>query len=286
MSPLGSFLRSRRARIHPGEAGLPDAGGIRRVAGLRREELAQLAGISVDYYVRLEQGRSPNVSHAILTAIASALRLDQEEREYLFRLAHPPRSSILPASRLQPRPEVHRMLEWISAPALVMCPRLDILAWNRAATELIGEFSDLPEKECNYARLQLADRSIGARYNARHDLLAQDLAALLRVTLSLHPADARLLTLVDELREQSVEFSTEWENHPVHVKYSGTHWLKHSVYGDMTLSYEITKFPHDHGQTLIIYTAPEGTTEHVALRQIASDPGPRRTFNVASSRST
>ncbi|MGY2093481.1 helix-turn-helix transcriptional regulator [Nocardia gipuzkoensis] len=268
-SPLADFLRSRRAGIRPEEAGLTDQGGKRRVPGLRREELASLAGMSVDYYVRLEQGRNPNVSDAVLASIATALRLDREEREYLFRLAHPPRPESGSSDRAQTRAGVWQMLNWIAAPALVLCHRLDILAWNGSAVELIADFNSLEERERNLARHYLIDKSSCHRYPDQQSI-ARDVVAHLRTATSRHPSDGRLSALIDELRGRSVEFAREWELHAVRINTHGTNRLRHPEYGALTLSYEVAHLSGNTDQMLLIYTATAGSPEELVLQRIAA----------------
>ncbi|WP_326813368.1 helix-turn-helix domain-containing protein [Streptomyces scopuliridis] len=154
---LGDFLRSRRARIRPEDVGFASGSGQRRVPGLRREELAHLAGVSVDYYKRLEQGRNHSVSDAVLGAVADALRLDQDERDHLFRLARPRKAVTGTPGGDGARPEIQRLLDWISAPALVMGRRMDVLAWNRPVCGLITDFGRLPPPERNLTRLHLLE---------------------------------------------------------------------------------------------------------------------------------
>ncbi|MGO4649807.1 helix-turn-helix transcriptional regulator [Nocardia sp. 2YAB30] len=269
-SALAGFLRSRRARVRPGDVGLPDGGGPRRVRGLRREELASLAGVSVDYYVRLEQGRCPNVSDAVLSAVATALRLDRAERDHLVRLARPPRSVTVPQDRLDVRAGVWQMLEWIAAPALVLGHRLDVLAWNRPAAGLIGDFGVLAPADRNLARRHLLDTEISRRSPDR-EFVSREFVAHLRVAAARYPGDTRLSALIDELRAHSAEFAREWEQHPVGTHSHGVKRFDHPVFGMLAMSYEITHLPPDSAQMLLIITAPAGSREEQILQQIATD---------------
>ncbi|WP_280336130.1 helix-turn-helix transcriptional regulator [Nocardia wallacei] len=264
--PITEFLRSRRARIRPEDAGVLGYSGIRRVPGLRREELAALAGISVDYYVRLEQGRNPNVSDAVLGAVATALRLDREERDHLFRLVRP--SEVPHDARLHARPEVCGMLDWITAPVLVLRPCLDIIAWNRPATDLIADFDSLEADSRNLARLQLIDEDTSRRYPDRRHV-AYEIAAQLRDASSRHPADCHLSTLIHDLRSRSIEFAHQWELYPVRRASNGAQRVEHPVHGELALLYEIALLPGDSGQMLMFYTAQPGSREQHILRQIA-----------------
>ncbi|MFD3523571.1 helix-turn-helix transcriptional regulator [Streptomyces sp. NPDC058653] len=271
---LGDFLRSRRARIQPEDVGYASGSGQRRVPGLRREELAHLAGVSVDYYVRLEQGRNQGVSDAVLGAVADALRLDRDEREHLFRLARPQKPgaggtvTVPAASGATVRPEVQRLLDWITAPALAMGRRLDVLAWNRPACGLITDFGALPPRERNMCRLHLLDEEIGSRYPDR-DMVAREAVGSLRIAAGIHPDDGELRELVDELKEHSAEFRHYWAQHTVRTKSHGIKLIDHPHLGFLKLTYEITHFPQDQELSLLVYTAGPGTPEEKALRELA-----------------
>ncbi|WP_328770870.1 helix-turn-helix transcriptional regulator [Streptomyces sp. NBC_00286] len=266
---LGEFLRSRRARIRPEDVGYASGAGLRRVPGLRREELAHLAGVSVDYYVRLEQGRNHSVSDAVLDAVAEALRLDADEREHLFRLARPQKPQDDPGGSFDaPRPEVRQLLDWITAPALVLGRRMDVLAWNRAASVLITDFAELPRDERNLAYLHLLHPDIGPRYPDR-DFIAREVVGHLRIASGRFPEDPELCRLVDQLTKHSEEFKGHWERHTVRTKSYGVKRVDHPEAGPLTLSYEITHFPQDPDQTLLVYTAAPGSPEEKALQAMA-----------------
>ncbi|MFI6696793.1 helix-turn-helix transcriptional regulator [Streptomyces sp. NPDC050433] len=272
---LGDFLRSRRARIQPGDVGYASGSGQRRVPGLRREELAHLAGVSVDYYVRLEQGRNRSVSDAVLGAVADALRLDGDERDHLFRLARPRKPGAGRAALAVPeaagagvRPEVRRLLDWITAPAVALGRRMDVLAWNRPACGLITDFAALPPRERNMCRLHLLDEDIGARYPDR-DMIAREAVGNLRIAAGIHPDDPELRELVDELKEHSAEFRHHWARHTVRTKAHGIKLIDHPHLGFLRLGYEITHFPQDTELSLLVYTAAPGTPEEKALRELA-----------------
>ncbi|MFJ4682889.1 helix-turn-helix transcriptional regulator [Streptomyces sp. NPDC091377] len=264
---LGQFLRSRRARIRPEDVGFASGSGPRRVPGLRREEVAHLAGVSVDYYVRLEQGRNRGVSDSVLGAVAGALRLGPDEREHLTRLARPDRALDTPEERA-PRPGVQQLLDWIGAPALVMGHRMDVLAWNRPVCALVTDFGRLPRAERNLARLHLLDEEIGRRYPDR-DFIAREAVGHLRIAGARHPQDAELKQLIADLGARVPEFRHYWERHTVQVKSSGHKRLVHPEAGDLTLAYEMTHFPHEPDMCLLVYTAAPGTPEAAALRQMA-----------------
>ncbi len=271
---LGAFLRSRRARVRPEEAGFASGAGKRRVPGLRREELAHLAGVSVDYYVRLEQGRNHSASDAVLGAVAEALRLDADERAHLFRLARPGRPGSRdgpPAPTAEPpRAGMRHLLDWISAPALALGRRMDVLAWNRPATRLITDFSRLAPRERNLSRLHLLDPVIGARYPDR-DMVARETVGHLRIAAGAHPDDPLLAELVEELRRESVEFETHWQRHTVRTKAYGIKLIDHPEAGRLALSYELTRFPQDPEVSLLVYTAAPGSREEAALRLLGKE---------------
>ncbi|MER5550982.1 helix-turn-helix transcriptional regulator [Streptomyces sp. NPDC002793] len=266
---LGDFLRSRRARIRPEDAGFASGAGVRRVPGLRREELSHLAGVSVDYYVRLEQGRNHSASDAVLGAIADALRLDGDERAHLFRLARPRAGDAggREESGEPVRAEVRRLLDWISAPALAIGRRMDVLAWNRPAGRLITDFGRLAPRERNLCRLHLVDTEIGSRYPDR-DLIAQEVVGHLRIAAGIHPDDPLLWELVDELKQHCAEFVHHWSRHTVRTKSYGVKRVNHPDAGPLALTYEITHFPQDPELSLLVYTAAPGTAEEAALRMM------------------
>ncbi|OAA19792.1 putative transcriptional regulator [Frankia sp. EI5c] len=273
---LREFLRSRRARLRPEEIGLAGAAGgagSRRVPGLRREELAALAGVSVDYYVRLEQGRNLNPSEAVLDAIARALRLDETERSHLFHLARPPAARQRRAPRRPQRVAgaTYQLLETLdeaASPALVVGRRMDVLAMNRTSRALLGDFIALPARQRNYARFLFLDD------NAR-DLhldwatIAAEAVATLRLDAGQHPDDTELSALVGELSVKSTEFRRWWADHRVLIRTAGTKRYHHPVVGDLTLTYQNLKLSDDPEQTVLVYTAPAGSAAHTALRLLA-----------------
>ncbi|WP_432840739.1 helix-turn-helix domain-containing protein [Dactylosporangium sp. CA-092794] len=282
---LKEFLRSRRARLRPEEFGIADTAGGRRVPGLRREELARLAGVSVDYYVRLEQGRSLNPSAAVLDAIARALRLDDAERAHLFDLARPPAVPRRPPRRPQRvSTATYQLLETLDqavSPALVLGRRMDVLASNHTARALIADFNALPARRRNYARFVFLD-------DAARDLhpdwasVAADTVAALRLDAGRHADDPELSALVGELSVHSAEFRRWWADHEVLARTSGTKLYRHPLVGELTLTYQALKPPEDPDQTVFVYTAPPGTPAHTALRLLAQwsteagEPDPAR----------
>ncbi|MCC8251644.1 helix-turn-helix transcriptional regulator [Saccharothrix luteola] len=263
---LGEFLRSRRARVRPDDVGLP-GGGRRRVPGLRREELAMLAGVSVDYYMRLEQGRTPAVSDSVLDAVARVLRLDETERAHLRNLVRP-----APAKRPAPqrvRPGLRRLLEMaVDVPAFVMGRRSDILAWNPLADALYG-FGDLPPEDRNSARHTFL-RPESRTFYRDWPTVAADMVAFLRLDAGRYPDDARLAALVGELSVKDETFRKLWAQHKVQEKTHGTKLMHHPVVGDLDLDYETLQPTGDPDVVLAVYTARVGSPTEERLKLLAS----------------
>ncbi|WP_367133543.1 MULTISPECIES: helix-turn-helix transcriptional regulator [Streptomyces] len=270
---LSEFLRSRRARLQPAEVGLTPYGGRRRVPGLRREELAQLAGVSVAYYTRLEQGHGQNVSTAVLEAIADALRLTGAEREHLNRLVRPSVKKTRPCRPARPqrvRPSVQHLLDSMeNTPAYVVGRRLDIIAWNRMACALLGDFDAMPAGQRNMAWqifLEPATRELYTEWEKK----AADVVAFLRLDAGRCPEDPQLAALVGELSVKSPEFRSLWAAHNVEDKGFGVKKLHHPVVGPLTLSYETLVLPADQNQQLVTYHAEPGSPSAESLRILAS----------------
>lgn len=272
---LGEFLRSRRARLRPDELGLPDYGGRRRVPGLRREELARLAGVSIDHYVRLEQGRTLHFSEAVLDAVARALRLAPVEREHLYRLARPwpgpdPGAPAPDARRQHVRPGLRRLLDSASGvPAYIVGRNTDVLAWNPLAAALITDFGALPPGGRNLARLVFLDAGMRGLY-ADWRGKASDVAAYLRVDAARHPGDPGTVRLLDELTVQSPEFRRLWAEHQLKDKTHGRYVYRHPVVGELDLGYETLRLPDDPDQALIAHTVEEGSPSRTALRLLSA----------------
>ncbi|GAA5202697.1 helix-turn-helix transcriptional regulator [Microbacterium jejuense] len=266
------FLSSRRARITPEQAGLPAYGGNRRVTGLRREEVAMLAGVSVDYYVRLERGNLSGASDAVLDAVARTLQLDEAEREYLFDLAR----AAGPARRGERRtpttvrPAVMQVLEAITeAPAWVRNGRHDILAANLLARALYAPVFDDPRRPVNttrFAYLNPAAREFWRDWDA----ITHDSAAMLRLEAGRNPHDPELIRLIGELSTQSELFRERWASRDVKFHRSGVKRLHHPVVGDLELNYESMDLPSEPGLVLNVYTAPTGSPSSDALKLLAS----------------
>ena len=274
---LREFLRSRRARITPEEVGLPTQPGTRRVPGLRREEVAQLAGVSVDYYVRLERGRNINASEAVLDALARALRLDDTERDHLFVLARPAartRQRPLPPQRV--RPGLYRVLESLTdVPALVLGRRRDVLASNRLARALFTDFDALPYRERNMARFMFLDEGARELY-VDWPSAARGTVMVLRDYAGRFPYDPQLAELVGELSVRDRDFRRWWAEHDVSRHTYGTKRLHHPLVGGLTLAYEALTVTDDPEQTLGLHTAEPGSPSEHALRLLAGWTGDAR----------
>ncbi|CAM5481491.1 helix-turn-helix transcriptional regulator [Streptomyces coeruleorubidus] len=267
---LSEFLRTRRARLKPEDVGLPDF-GRRRVPGLRREELAQLAGVSVAYYTRLEQGNGRNVSAEVLDAIARALRLTGAEHAHLTHLAKPKQHKKKQTARAQQvRPALRHLLDSIdTVPAYVVGRRSDILAWNRMAAALFGDWAELPAPERNWARLVFLRPDYRELF-VEWDQKASDIVGFLRMDAGCHPDDPKLSALVGELSVKSEEFRRLWAAHDVKEKSYGVKRMRHPLVGDLTLSFETFRLVDESEQSLITYHAEPGSPSAEALRLLAS----------------
>ncbi|MFE5510093.1 helix-turn-helix domain-containing protein [Streptomyces sp. NPDC056529] len=270
---LSEFLRSRRARLKPQDVGLPEFGRHRRVPGLRREELAQLAGVSVAYYTRLEQGNGRNVSTEVLDSIARALRLSDTERAHLTHLAKPTVKKRQRAAISRPqqvRPGIAHLLDSMDGvPAVVLGRRLDLLAWNRMARALLGDFTTWEPHERNMARMVFLDPNARSLY-LDWECKATEVVSVLRLYAGCYPDDPKLLALVGELSVRSEEFRSLWAAHTVADKGHGTKRMRHPLVGEMELSYETLKVSGaDPDLVLVTYHAEPGTPSADALRLLA-----------------
>lgn len=277
---LAAFLRSRRARLRPEDAGARPFGGRRRVPGLRREELAELAGVSVDYYVRLEQGRTHNVSDAVLDAVARALRLDDAERAHLGHLTRALRHPASTPPAPQPvRAGVKVLLGALDGvPAYVVGRRLDVLGSNGPARALFTDFDALPAERRNVAWLHFLDAGVRSLYPDREawQETARDTVAALRMDLGRHPCDDRLCDLLGELSVRSAEFSALWAEQLVREHSHGVERLRHPVAGELTLRRETLRLPDAPDQALVTYAADEGTPSRTALALLSARGGDQR----------
>ncbi|WP_405144213.1 helix-turn-helix transcriptional regulator [Sphaerisporangium sp. NBC_01403] len=267
---LREFLRSRRARITPEEAGLPPQPGTRRVPGLRREEVAQLAGVSVDYYVRLERGRNVNASESVLDALAHALHLNETERGHLFAVAKPTRRQSRPLPPQQVRPGLYRVLETMpDAPAMVLGRRMDVLASNPLARALFTDFDALPHRERNMLRYLFLDEAARELY-VDWVGAARGAVAALYLYAGRYPHDPRLAELIGDLSLRDEDFRRWWADHNVLRRTHGVKRYHHPLVGDLTLGYEALTPAGDPDQTLGLHTAARGSPSEQALRLLAS----------------
>jgi transcriptional regulator with XRE-family HTH domain len=263
---LGAFLRSRRERLRPQDVGLP-SGARRRTPGLRREEVAVLAHISTEYYVRLEQGRAPRPSGEVLAGIAGALRLTAAESDHLHLLAGtaPSRAGL---HRRDVRPSILALLERLpQTAAFVTSAVFEVLAWNDLAAALMEDFGALARQDRNLARKAFLGpvRPDAALYGIsdaaefRHHVVMR-----LRSTLARYPADPAVTGLVAELRDGSPEFARLWERHDVQAAPTLTKTFRHPAVGEITLDCDSLTLT-DRDQHLVLYTAPQGSRDADAL---------------------
>jgi transcriptional regulator with XRE-family HTH domain len=257
---LAAFLRARRAHVQPSDVGL-GAGRGRRTPGLRREEVARLAAISVDYYIRLEQARGPRPSRQVLSALARGLRLSDDERAYLLNLVG--ESPSPPGPSREVPPGIVRLLQRLGdTPAYVVDAKFEILAWNDMAAALVMDWSAVPPKERNAIRwLFVPPREL----DAGHGRLALESVADLRAAAARYPDDAGIAALVRELTEASPYFAELWSKHEVQVRRSTRCAMVHPVVGPLELDIETLVIP-ERDQRLMMFTAAPGTPSHEALR--------------------
>jgi len=272
-SEIREFLTSRRAKITPEQAGLRTYGGNRRVPGLRREEVALLAGVSVDYYTRLERGSAAGVSESVLEGLARALQLDDAERAHLFdlaRAAHPATRTRRRPAKQRVRPSVQRVLDAITAaPAFVRNGRMDILSANRLGYAFYSQHFDSPHGPANSARFIFLDpRAVD--FYVDWEQVATDAVAILRSEAGRDPYDRGLSDLVGELSTRSETFRTRWAAHNVRFHDTGGKRFHHPVVGELQLTYETMHLSADEGLMMFVYTAEVGSKSEEALDLLAS----------------
>jgi transcriptional regulator with XRE-family HTH domain len=266
---LGTFLRARRSGIDPADIGLAVAGRPRRVPGLRREEVAELAMISTDYYTRLEQGRLAGASPSVLDALATALQLQPDERSYLYRLANksdrpPPRKRR--AERVLP--QTQRLLDNLrDSPALVLGRYMDILAWNRLATAVFTNFATFPRRERNFLRMLFLEPSVRERY-VDWSSIARTCVGYVRAAAE-GQGEERLSDLIGELSLRDLDFRTWWAEHNANYQSYGTKVLIHPMTGAYPLDWQILHFGSER-QTLMVMTAPAGSESLEVLHRLDS----------------
>lgn len=267
---LGRFLRARRAGVAPTDFGLPLGAGTRRTPGLRREELAALAGVSIDYYIRLERGKETRPSPAVVEALGRALRLDAEELGYLRELAaQAARGSVQPphrpAASRHVRPTLRRLLETVRpCPAYVLSRTNDVLASNPSGLHLTPGMADWPEKKRNtirYTFLHPQARSLWPDWETK----ARACVAHLRAVAGTDPDDQELAAIVGELAVKSPEFSRMWERYDVRRVGNGQKTFLHPTVGTMTLSHEVMEINHTGGGRIVVYSAEPGTPDYDAM---------------------
>jgi transcriptional regulator with XRE-family HTH domain len=275
------FLTSRRSRLTPEQAGLPMYGGNRRVPGLRREEVALLAGMSVDYYVRLERGNAKGVSDSVLEALARALQLDEAERAHLFDLAGAVNAGAQARSvsrgrgsrntaRPRVRPSVQRIIDSMATvPAYARNRRFDVLGSNRLGRALMSPVLEDSTRPPNLARFLFLDPA-AREYYRDWDGVANDVVAVLRSEAGVDPHDKPLQDLVGELSTRSEVFRTRWATHNVRFHRTGAKNFHHPVVGDLDLVYDAMELPADPGLTLVAYSAEPGSASQDGLNLLAS----------------
>jgi transcriptional regulator with XRE-family HTH domain len=280
---LGDFLQARRRQLRPADVGLRTYDERRRVPGLRREELAMLAGISAPYYARLEQGQSRNASREVLDALGNALRLDDSERAHLHALARAPkRSRPAPRPRVErPTPAARALLAALDGtPAIVLGRRSDVLAWNRQGHALFAGHLDLdgpddPARRPNMARLVFLDahtRDLYADWPAK----ARAVVGNLRLTAGRHPDDPLLAALIGELTMRSPEFGTLWADHRVLACDVADYEMRHPLVGALTLTQQTLQSPQGEGPAVVVATAAPGSPSATALALLAHATGAPR----------
>ena len=270
---LADFLKRARAQCDPAKAGLPPDGRVRRVPGLRREEVARLAGVSADYYARLEQGRRITPSPAVVEALGQALELDAAGQAHLHDLLGATGTPVRrggPPHVARLRPGLHQLLDSLEGtPALILSPRADVLGANRMAKALFTDFDALPPAERNYARwlfLDPAARSLFIDWETQARAAVENL----RLDRGRTPGDRATEELVTELRERSEEFDRWWQQHRVHQRTHGSKRLRHPLVGELTVEYETLTLPGDTEATLYLYTTNPTTPSRQSLTLLAS----------------
>jgi transcriptional regulator with XRE-family HTH domain len=270
---LAEFLRTRRGRLRPTDVGLPES-GRRRTPGLRRQEVAQLAGMSVDYYVRLEQGRGPRPSRQILHALARALMLTIDEREYLFRLTGESPPPLTGPAREVPA-AIRILLDTLTGtPAYVMDAKYDVLAWNQLATHFIGDLGALPDTERNIIRWMFRQPLDDPHWTDEDTVrFAGGSVADLRAAYARYPGDPGIEALVTELNGASPRFAEMWARHDVEVRRQIRKRITHPVAGPLEFECQVLHVP-DTDQRLVIYCADPGSATAAAFRRLTGISAP------------
>lgn len=269
---LREFLASRRAALTPDDVGLPVSLSSRRVRGLRREEVAILAGVSVDYYTKLEQGRAANISEQVLEAIENALRLDELERRHLRSLIRPTSIYIARSpieTGLKARPAALTMIHAMAVPAVIHGPRLEVLGINATAKALIDDFDAMPAEEKNMARWMFLNPRAKIVY-LNWDQIAPQMVAILRAAAIPGVRDDRLEKLVGELTVSSPDFARYWADYRLFEHSHGVKHFYNETVGEMKINYETLAMQGERGQTVVVYSADKGSPSEEKLQLLAS----------------
>ena len=267
---LGEFLQARRAELTPEMVGLPTIGSHRRVAGLRREEVAQLAALSTDYYTRLEQGRLAGASISALHSLAQALRLSPDQTSYLYQLAHKITATTRKRPSRQINPQTRRLLDNLTdSPALVLDRVMNVLAWNSLAVALYIDFAALAPAQRNLLRLTFLDDYVRSLH-ADWETSARDSVSFLRMDAAQSPDAPALHALVGELSVCDHDFRRWWASHDVAHRSFGTKRFSHPVAGNLTLDWQVLGCLHDPDQFVYVMTAEPGSASEQGLRFLAS----------------
>ena len=269
---LSEFLKSRRARLRPEDVGFRDYGRVRRVAGLRREELARLAGVSIAHYTRLEQGKGDSVSDEVLGAIGAALRLDTDELAYLHRIARRPR----PCAGATASPDVplglrYLLESFVMTPAMLVGRHTQIVGWNQLAVAVFGDFPVLPQNRRTLSHLLFTEPYLRELHRTDWERVAREHVAHLRVLLGRYRGDSGLAAHVDHMLDVSADFARMWAEHPVAQVRSRAYALHHPVVGELTLHGELIALPDEPScWGLDLFAAEPGSASEQALRQLGS----------------
>jgi transcriptional regulator with XRE-family HTH domain len=273
---IRDFLTSRRARLTPQQTGLPDFGGRRRVPGLRREEVALLAGISTEYYVRLERGNAVGFSEAVLEGVSRALQLDDTERSHLYDLVRAANVGSRPLQKgpaqrkTQVRPGLQQTIDAMSTvPVFVQNGRLDAVATNQLGQALFSEMFVDPRRPMNAARFVFLDARAQAFYRD-WDGNARQIVAILRREAGRNPYDRNLTDLVGELSTQSDLFRRLWSSHDVREHQTGIKSVHHPIVGDLDLTFETLDLTSERGLQMLVFSAEPGSAAHDGLQLLAS----------------
>jgi transcriptional regulator with XRE-family HTH domain len=271
-SELAAFLRARRGRLRPADVGLPDLGNNRRTPGLRRQEVAQLAGLSVDYYIRLEQARGANPSRQVLAALARALLLTADEREYLYRIAGEQPPIVAGPNRTVPQSIRTMMDNLVATPAYVVDATYDILAWNALAVHFIGDLDALPGAERNMVRWMFRAAAANGVWSDEAALaFARATVADLRAAYARYPGNPGLVRMVTELLGTSPQFAELWAVHEVAVRRAHRKRVEHPDLGSLEFECQVMHIA-DTDQRMIFYCAAPGSRTESIFRTLAAHP--------------